>query len=623
VSSLSKLLLADPEPEETQEKRALEDLFEEEPVPLDVFVRDPLFLSNPPLGPIQYEAVKHIERIYLPDLYPVMAREFGGYWAEPVRMTNFVTLQWGKGSGKDHICRVASLRVAYLLLCLRSPQLYFGLPEQDTIHMLNIAASAPQAYQAFFAPITRVVRKGWFADHCEPKMNVISYHKNVEVISGNSDAETQEGLNLILGIADEIDAFKSKEELERFRGKQAREPTKSAEGILKMLRTSASTRFPESFKNVRISYPRFKGSTIQNLTTRAREDNEKRAETSRHYVSGPKLTWEVNPRYDKFERITIPQTDALVPNVASIIEDYEEDPDMAKMMYECRPQLAADPYFKNMDAVRGAVKSEEQPIKIEYRKVTLSSGAEVWEPIYHFDHDFRPIAGANYAMHADLAVTGDRAGIAMSHVVRLEEDIRDVYDEEGALIQKIEVRPVVKTDFVISFSADKRVTPPREIQIRWARQLAFELIKRQFPIKSFTFDGFQSTDSMQILLAQGIESERLSTDLSEDPWRTLRDVIYEGRFSMPWSEICIRELGALGRFANKIDHPIGGSKDEADALACSVVGAILVGGSESEEGEVVFPSETSFLWGATPGASLMEDGLEIDPFVFSSPLMPK
>ncbi len=617
MASLSRLLLSDPEPEPEGEKRALGDLFEEEPVPLDVFVRDSQFLSNPPLSPLQFEAVQHIERIYLPDLYPVMAKEFGGYWAQPVRMTNFVTLQWGKGSGKDHICRVASLRAAYLLLCLKSPQSYFGLPDQDTIHMLNIAASAPQAYQAFFAPITRVVKKGWFADHCEPKMNVISYDKHVEVISGNSDAETQEGLNLILGIADEIDAFKSKEELERFRGKQAREPTKSAEGILKMLRTSASTRFPESFKNVRISYPRFKGSTIQTLTERAREDNEKRANMSRHYVSGPKLTWEVNPRYEKFKKINIPQTDALVPDVSSIIEDYEEDPQMAMMMYECRPQLAADPYFKNMDAVRGAVTEQKQPIELAYRRVSLNSGAEVWEPVYFFDPNFRPIEGANYAMHADLAVKGDRAGIAMSHVVRWEEVIKEVYDEEGMLVEKVEVRPVVKNDFVFSYSADSRSTPPREIQIRWARQLCFELIKRQFPIKSFTFDGFQSTDSMQILLAQGIESDRLSTDLSEDPWRTLRDVIYEGRFSMPWSEICIRELGSLGRFANKIDHPIGGSKDEADALSCSVVGAILVGGSEADDRPVVYPSATSFDWGSTPHTELEDDGLDIDPFTWS------
>ena len=39
------------------------------------------------------------------------------------------------------VCRVASLRVAYLLLCLKSPQKYYAMPEDDSIHLLNIAAN--------------------------------------------------------------------------------------------------------------------------------------------------------------------------------------------------------------------------------------------------------------------------------------------------------------------------------------------------------------------------------------------------------------------------------------------------------------------------------------------------
>lgn len=105
--------------------------------------------------------------------------------------------------------------------------------------------------------MTKVVQTSgaWFEDKCQVRQDTIVWDKNVEMISGHADAESQEGLNLILGIADEIDAFKTKDELLQYRPNQNREPTKSAEAILKMIRTSASTRFPESYKVVTISYP--------------------------------------------------------------------------------------------------------------------------------------------------------------------------------------------------------------------------------------------------------------------------------------------------------------------------------------------------------------------------------
>lgn len=608
--SLSDLIRHSVVESEPEQKRApLSQIFEEEPVPLDVFIRDKKYMNNPMLGEIQYESLRHLERIYYPHTYLDMAREFDGptaeYWAQPYRMINFATLQWGKGSGKDHCCRVASLRVAYLLSCLRSPQEYFGLPEQDTIHLLNIASTAPQAFSAFFQPLTRISKTGWFANHCEPKMNVISYpDKNIEVISGNSDAESQEGLNLMLGIADEVDAFRSKEELEKYRAKAVREPARSAESILKMLRTSAATRFPETFKVARISYPRYLGSTIQRLTDQARADNERRGTgvekgSSRHYVSGPWLTWQVNPRYRDYELIAIEQTDELVPNVPSIIEDYEEDPAMAKAMYECKPSRAQDTYFKNMELVRLCMKEDPQPITVSYKTVDTVSEVtgrtvQSWEPEYTWLDSFKAQPGALYCLHFDMALKHDRAGAAMSHVVRWEEVSEIVLNEDGSEEEKVYRRPFVKTDFVFGWEASVRVTPPREIQVRWARQLIFELIKREFPILAVTYDGFQSADSLQILLAHGIEAERVSIDRDDAAWKNLRDLMYEGRYEVPYSGIFIQELESLSRLPNgKVDHPPHGSKDLADAVAGSVMAAVNIGGQEETD-------EDEDLWASTP-----------------------
>lgn len=591
-------------------KSPLEEIFEEEPVPLDVFIQDRKFLgqSNVTLSHIQANAVKHIERIYYPDIYPQMAREFNSsYWAEPIDMRNLITLQWGKGSGKDAISRWASLRVAYLLLCLKSPQIYFGLPEPDSIHLLNIASSAGQANLAFFKPMTVAVRNGWFSDKAEPKQGLIQYAKHIEAVSGHSDAEGQEGLNIMLGVADEIDAFKAKEEMIG-QGRKLRDASTSAESILDMLKTSASSRFPETYKRVAISYPRYKGSTIQKLTEEGRASNERYGAASIHFVSGPLATWEVNPR---------------IKGKEAFAEDYDKDPLGSAAKYECKPTRSTDAYFRNMPLIRSAVDQDFQPIQVDYEKKFMRSTktgtiTEVWDPVFTIAEWFQPIQGARYAMHGDLAVKGDRAGIAMSHIVRYEETSETVFDEDGMEQISSTASPVVRNDFTIAFEADLTAKPSREIQIRWARKLAFELLKRGFLIQRFTFDGFQSTDSMQILLSHGIESERVSADLSDDAWKTLRDLSYSQRLLMADSDLLFEELEALSKVGNgKVDHPPGGSKDLADAFACSLMGAIVVGGEEDAEGRMVESGESVF----TAGPSALElEGTESLTEIIGSPL---
>jgi hypothetical protein len=566
-------------------KNDLEQIFCEEPVPLDVFVRDKKFMGAGDawkLSDVQYECVRYAERIYFPEIYPVMGEHFDPYWAEPIRMVNFVNLQWGKGSGKGHVCRTISLRVAYLLLCLRSPQEYFKMPAQDSIHLLNVAMNAQQAQRAFFDPVEALVRTSpWFKDKAAPTRGAIVFSKNVEAISGHSEAESQEGLNLLLGVADEIDGFRSKEEV---RGNSTgRVPQNTVEGILDMMRTSSSTRFPRTFKNVRISYPRYLGSAIQRLTAQSRQDIEKNGENSRHYVSGPLPTWVVNPNFKDFELVAVDGTDELVPSI--YVEDYEEDATMAKAKYECKPSKASNPFFRNEFLVRNSFTPvTRQPIEVNY----FRSG-DSWEVQYDFSPDLKPIKGAQYAMHGDLAVTQDKAGIAMAHVVRKEEFESEVTLESGETTTVREMRPIVKVDFVLSFEAGKGENPPREIQIRWARELAFELRRRGFRIKRFTFDGYESRDSMQQLQKVGIESKKVSTDRSNEPWRNLMDVMYDGRLVAGEREFLINELLGLTILPNgKIDHPRLGSKDEADALACAVFGAVEQGGREAESGDVAF-----------------------------------
>ncbi len=628
-----------PEPD----KKLAGSIFVEEPVPLDVFIRDARYLSNPDLSWEQFEAVRHIERIYLPDTYHMLARsadkDIRDYWSMPCDMKNLITLMWGKGSGKDHICRISVLRVAYLLLCLDSPQRYFGLPEQDSIHCLNVASSSKQASRAFFTPMRRaVVRPGsWFQtmgveivegaktgpkatrrslerrrremghEPAQALLDTIRFAKNVEAVSGHSDADSQEGLNLIIGIMDEVDAFRSKAELEKAGGNRLRESSSSVEAVLEMLQTSASTRFPKTYKNVRISYPRYLGSPIMKLTDDARKDVAESPGKSRHYVSGPKCTWDVNPR---------------ITGKDDFADDYKKDPAMAAAKYECRPSRAVNPYFANEQALKACQTLGPNPVQVDYAR-----NLEAWKPVYTFDSGFHPIQGALYAMHADLARTGDRAGVTLAHVQDWEEVVLTGYDEEGKEVPVSESRPVVKVDFMLAYEASKEVSPPREIQIRWARELCHELRRRGFPVLRFTFDQFQSDDSIQILQTWGVDTDRFSMDRDETGWRTLRDVAYEGRLRLPsprpkseaeekgdhgpldTAVLVINELLGLTRLPNgKIDHPADGSKDVADSLGGAVAAALAVGGREDPGGARNFPGG-QHVFGGQPSKAMHPIGM--------------
>lgn len=567
----------------------LTSIFEREPAPLKEFVESGSYLGNPPLGVIQYDFVRHLEQIYRPDLYPAMVEEFGEEWM-PVRFVNFLVAQWGKGAGKDHCCRIGVTRAADLLSCLRSPQEYFNKPPQDEIHIINVAASADQARRAFFSPMKKLfVSNEYLAqyfrhDYRPGEMATsIRLKKGIELVSGHSMAETQEGLNIIVAIADEISAFKTQQELERSgRVLEGRSASNSAEGIVKVLHTSARTRFPESFKLAQISYPRFRGDAIQQATMTGRENIRRHGEESQYYVSGPFPTWEVNPG---------------VASKDYFQSDYEEDSETAKAMYECDPPAAVNRFMRNDIAIYAAFYEERpDPIEVEYfwglpEHPVESSLAPPekpsWQVRFHFNPGFYAMDGALYALHGDLAISGDRAGVAMSHVRSQVERLPNrSYDDD-----LLEPRPIIRNDFVFGFEAnlnavhpDSGDPAPREIQIRWYRQLVWELMARGFYVASATFDNFQSEDMVQILESRGVVSGKLSLDRNDKVYQTFKDVVYDNRLESYNRPLVVDEVRRLRKLPNgKIDHPDGGSKDESDALAGSVWGAIEVGGDEGDE----------------------------------------
>lgn len=89
-----------------------------------------------------------------------------------------------------------------------------------------------------------------------------------------------------------------------------------------------------------------------------------------------------------------------------------------------------------------------------------------------------------------------------------------------------------------------------------------------YPIKSVTYDGVFSIESIQQWRKQGMKTGHISVDKTSVPYKTLRDCFHDGRLKMYQQDVLVDELFELeyDEDKDKIDHPVKGSKDVADAV---------------------------------------------------------
>jgi hypothetical protein len=81
-------------------------------------------------------------------------------------------LAHGKGAGKDTVAALLLSYATHVLLCMRSPQKFFGLPEGEPIDLLNVAISADQASNVFFEKFKqRLLHWQWLRDKYPVKLS--------------------------------------------------------------------------------------------------------------------------------------------------------------------------------------------------------------------------------------------------------------------------------------------------------------------------------------------------------------------------------------------------------------------------------------------------------------------
>jgi hypothetical protein len=175
----------------------------------------------------------------------------------------------------------------------------------------------------------------------------------------------------------------------------------------------------------------------------------------------------------------------------------------------------------------------------------------------------RWFSGVDRAVHVDLALTGDCAGLAMGCIGDIKKVQR--FDADG--------RPYWEQDYTIfyDFALQIKAMQGSEIDFSKIRQFIFYLASIGFPIRWFSCDGWQSVDTQQAMKKAGFDVKLLSMDKKPIPYNYLKSTIYEVRFDMYEYEPLTEELTKLQdrtilKAKPPIDHPPRGSKDISDAV---------------------------------------------------------
>lgn len=205
---------------------------------------------------------------------------------------------------------------------------------------------------------------------------------------------------------------------------------------------------------------------------------------------------------------------------------------------------------------------------VEYGKEINLSSILVRDHVILGEHGMPQVKAGTYCqnpsrpryVHIDLSRNADRCGIAM---VRYE-GMTTVARDSGMP----ELMPMAIVEMACTITPDAN----NEIDIAEVRAFVKHLKdKYGYPIKGVSYDGFDSRESLQQWRKGGMRSTMISVDRSATPYKQFRDAMYDRRVALPEDDVLLSEILDLEYDENKdkVDHPVQGSKDCADAVCAA------------------------------------------------------
>lgn len=547
-------------------------------------------------------------------LYPLWIKELSEIHS-PYNDIFEVILRGSIGSGKTSVAVISFLFKIHQLICMLNPQSYYGLVDGSPIvfGLFNIykylAADTSYIYLSnwtrmspFFQEAKRasneMINKKVRGDD-EYKSSTISYPNDISIALGAAAIHAL-GLNLFGGLLDEADMGKNRSISDDERSQVA--------DTYGQVRSRIDSRFLQHGGSnpgilILVSQVRGKHSFL--------EDHIKKVSTDPHTRLVSYALWEV--KSDLFEgsstfsvavgdqrvRSYIIGDDAGVELARSKGLQTVEVPEELRSRFEydiegaIRDLAGIATYGTNLFLGRREKLFEcyhkstprSHPFTVDTAVLSIEEDDTV-DLVQLFDkpscmrqHDKvtgswipRWYPGADRAIHVDLALKKDCAGISMGCLGDYKSVER--FDADGRSYRVTDLSIFI--DFVLQIRAAKG----SEIDFEKIRSFIFYLNSIGFKVKWVSYDGFQSVDSLQQLIKAHYSAKLLSVDKTAKPYNYLKSVIMETRLDMYEHSTFTREMLELqdrsldSRLRPAIDHPRLGSKDCSDAV-CGVTSRLL------------------------------------------------
>lgn len=468
------------------------------------------------------------------------------------------------GIGKTTFGSIVLPYMVHWVLCLKNPQKYFSLMPGTRIAFMMMSTSEDQAREVIFGDVfARIDHSPWFKAHPYDKSfkNQIRFpEKDIWIIPGDSAETTFEGYNILGGILDEMDSHRV-----------TLKKDYALEGY-NTISNRITSRFQDRGLLILIGQMKKSVGFAANMYRKLLDD--KGAYVSRMTI------WE-SFGWDKYLKpdgtrdsfwFDCRRKTEISAMIAAVVDNkdfleipnfykkrFMNDPDKALKDLAGIPPAVGNPYIGMTDKIQIAQTAWHMRHGEKFQPVLPLLDRAEFSPMFRCKDSLRRV------VHIDIAYSdqGDALGLAMGH-------IRELKLVDGELM------PYIVFDFLLRM----RPVPGREIILSDIRKIIYQLKDElRFKIKKVTLDGFQSTDTIQQLNKRHINADYLSVDRNIGPYEDLRDALYEGRLEFPrymvpmshsdpkLVDISYQELSQLIDNGKKIDHPVGGSKDVADAMA--------------------------------------------------------
>jgi hypothetical protein len=551
--------------------------YEEIPVPIEQWLEDEYFLGR---------SSKGIYKAWKDDLIELFSS--GQY--------HIAIITGSLGSGKSEFASLAILRMLYEASCLRDPAVSYGLSAGSKMGFCNLAPSETVAKNAFFEKaLMKIKDSPYFQEKFRPlthfkdkdklpKGNVIEFPKGLFVICGSSTDTASLGANIMGGFVDELNFFK-KDAAGSNHGNAIYGSSSRAGRLFQGLMRRMKSRFMRKGKLPGILIGASSKTTEDSLCERIIRDAERRGDKT-VFVRDRNIV-DVKPEAFSNEsfrvligtenyrsRILEDDEEVLLDDatVIDVPEDLRSSFDMN--IEEALRDLmgvatyAISSFINKVEKVKEAVdESREHPFECP-----LMPDPAQWDSRLPYKIDWASLCERNQYddwtprinpqvkryVHLDLGLTHDAFGVCIGHISGLQKVTRA--NQSGEVI---EYQPRIIIDFILRIKGE----PGEEVIIRNVRQLLYQFTEHGFHLANISMDTCQTREMMQQLDAAGYKTDTISVDDKKDPYLMLRNAIYENRVEYYSYPVLLDELRHLEENVRKVDHPVGGHKDLADALA--------------------------------------------------------